>query len=218
MGCARRWARQCPEWGYPRIVAPFQIRVFGDPVLRQPTQDVTEIDENLVKLADDMLVTMYEAPGVGLAAPQVGIQKRLFVYDIGTGPHAVVNPRLSAHEGEWTYEEGCLSVPELSWSIVRYECVHLDGWDLDGNELSIDADELLARMFQHECDHLDGMLLLERLDKRQRKGAMKTLRRRALGLPDNDGSDHADLENQAGSDGDVVSGDAAVDDTAPATR
>jgi len=165
-------------------VAPFEIRVFGDPVLRQPTQDVAEIDEKLVKLADDMLATMYAAPGIGLAAPQVGIQKRLFVYDIGEGPHAVVNPRLSGMEGEWTYEEGCLSVPELSWPIVRYERVHLDGYDLSGDELSIDADELLARMFQHECDHLDGMLLLERLDKRQRKGAMRALRQRALGLPE----------------------------------
>ena len=179
-------------------MAPFQIRVFGDPVLRQPAQEVTEIDEKLVKLAEDMLVTMYEAPGVGLAAPQVGVQKRLFVYDIndGRGPHAVVNPRLSGHEGEWTYEEGCLSVPELSWPIVRYERVHLAGWDLAGNELSIDADELLARMFQHECDHLDGMLLLDRLDKRQRKGAMRALRQRTLGLPEG----------------------APADDAAPATR
>jgi peptide deformylase len=167
-------------------VAPFQIRVFGDPVLRHPAADVTDIDDRLRRLADDMLVTMYEAPGVGLAAPQVGIQKRFFVYDIndGTGGHAVVNPHLSGHEGEWTYEEGCLSVPEMSWPIVRAEKVHLDGFDLDGNPISIDADELLARMFQHECDHLDGMLLLERLDKRQRKGAMKALRQRTLGLTD----------------------------------
>jgi len=165
-------------------VAPFKIRVFGDPVLRQPTHDVTAIDENLMKLAEDMLATMYEAPGIGLAAPQVGVQKRFFVYDIGEGPNAVVNPRLSGHDGEWTYEEGCLSVPELSWPIVRYERVHLDGFDLSGAALSIDADELLARMFQHECDHLDGMLLLERLDKRQRKGAMRTLRERALGIPE----------------------------------
>jgi peptide deformylase len=165
-------------------VAPFPIRVFGDPVLRQPAQEVTEIDESLRRLADDMLVTMREAPGVGLAAPQVGIQKRFFVYDIGAGPRAVVNPRLSRHEGEWTYEEGCLSVPELSWPIVRAERVHLDGWDLDGNPLSIDADDLLARLFQHECDHLDGILLLERLDNRQRKQAMRTLRQRTLGLPE----------------------------------
>ncbi len=163
-------------------MAPFDIRVFGDPVLRTPAQDVLEIDDGLRQLADDMLVTMYEAPGVGLAAPQVGIQKRFFVYDIGEGPHAVVNPRLSGHQGEWTYEEGCLSVPGLSWPIARANQVHLDGLDLDGREISIDASELLARVFQHECDHLDGVLLLERLDKRQRKQAMKALRERTLGL------------------------------------
>jgi len=194
-------------------VAPFKIRVFGDPVLRQPTQDVVEIDEKLVKLADDMLATMYAAPGIGLAAPQVGIQKRFFVYDIGGGPHAVVNPRLSGLEGEWTYEEGCLSVPELSWPIVRYERVHLDGYDLAGNELSIDADELLARMFQHECDHLDGMLLLERLDKRQRKGAMRALRQRALGLPEQElGTD--DRRPAGGDDG----APAGADQPASVTR
>ncbi len=193
-------------------MAPFKIRVFGDPVLRQPTHDVAEIDENLVKLAEDMLVTMYEAPGVGLAAPQVGIQKRFFVYDIGTGPHAVVNPRLSGHDGEWTYEEGCLSVPELSWPIVRYERVHLDGFDLSGAELSIDADELLARMFQHECDHLDGMLLLERLDKRQRKGAMRALRQRALGIPEE--ADVADVSVAGESNGHTP----APNETASVTR
>ncbi len=163
-------------------MAPFQIRVFGDPVLRTPAHDVVAIDDGLRQLAEDMLATMYEAPGVGLAAPQVGVQKRFFVYDIGEGPHAVVNPRLSRHRGEWTYEEGCLSVPGLSWPIVRAAEVHLDGLDLDGKEISVDADDLLARVFQHECDHLDGMLLLERLERRQRKQAMKTLRERTLGL------------------------------------
>jgi peptide deformylase len=173
------------QWpGTLAFVAPFEIRVFGDPVLRKPAAEVVEVDDSLRRLADDMLVTMYEAPGVGLAAPQVGIQKRFFVYDIGTGPNAVVNPRLSGHDGEWIYEEGCLSVPGLSWPIVRAERVHLDGWDLEGNKLSVDADELLARMFQHECDHLDGILLLERLDKRQRKQAMRALRQRTLGLPE----------------------------------
>ncbi|MDQ6799186.1 MAG: peptide deformylase [Actinomycetota bacterium] len=190
-------------------MAPFKIRVFGDPVLRQPTHEVTEIDENLVRLAEDMLVTMYEAPGVGLAAPQVGIQKRFFVYDIGEGPNAVVNPRLSDHDGEWTYEEGCLSVPELSWPIVRYERVHLDGLDLSGAKLSIDADELLARMFQHECDHLDGMLLLERLDKRQRKGAMRALRQRALGIPE---------ETDVSVDSGATSHAQAPDETASVTQ
>jgi peptide deformylase len=163
-------------------MAPYDIRVFGDPVLRTPAAEVTDIDADLVRLADDMVQTMYEAPGVGLAAPQIGVQKRLFVYDIGDGPSAVVNPRIIERAGEWTYEEGCLSVPGLSWPIVRAAQVHLSGWDLDGNELSIEADELLARVFQHETDHLDGILLLERLDKPQRKQAMRALRNRTLSL------------------------------------
>jgi peptide deformylase len=127
-----------------------------------------------------MFETMYLAPGVGLAAPQVGVQRRLFVYDAGDGPGVVVNPRLSDHRGEWSYNEGCLSVPNLHWPIVRAKEVHLSGTDLSGNLLSIDADELLARVFQHEVDHLDGVLLIERLQPDQRKEAMKVLRARAL--------------------------------------
>jgi peptide deformylase len=163
-------------------MAPYDIRVFGDPVLRTAAEDVTEIDGDLVRLAEDMLDTMYEAPGVGLAAPQIGVQKRLFVYDIGDGPGTVVNPSIVERSGEWTYEEGCLSVPGLAWPIVRSASVRLAGWDLDGHELSIEAHELLARVFQHETDHLDGILLIERLDKSQRKQALRTLRNRSLGL------------------------------------
>ncbi len=163
-------------------MAPYEIRVFGDPVLVTPAREVTQIDGDLKRLADDMLVTMYEAPGVGLAAPQIGVQKRIFVYDIGEGPHTVVNPRITERDGGWEYEEGCLSVPGLSWPIVRPDRVHLTGWDLDGRELSIEADELLARVFQHETDHLDGILLLSHLEKGQRRQALRTLRNRALGL------------------------------------
>jgi len=164
-------------------VAAFPIRKFGDPVLKQPATDVTEIDESLVRLVEGMIQTMYEAPGVGLAAPQVGVQKRLFVYDVGEGPMVVINPVLSDLRGEWTYHEGCLSVPELWWDIHRAKEVHLAGMDLAGNELDIDADELLARVFQHEVDHLDGILLLERVTPDERKEAMRALRQRALGLP-----------------------------------
>jgi peptide deformylase len=161
-------------------VAPHDIRIFGDPVLKLPATEVTEIDGTLAALAKDMLATMYEAPGIGLAAPQVGVQKRMFVYDINdeTGPHIVINPVLHDPDGEWTYEEGCLSVPGLYWPIERAKTVRLTGLDLDGNDLDIEADELLARMFQHECDHLDGVLLLGRLTKDQRKQAMRELRRR----------------------------------------
>jgi peptide deformylase len=163
-------------------MAPYGIRIVGDPVLRQPAAPVTEIDARLARLADDMIATMYEAPGIGLAAPQVGVQKRMFVYDLqdGDGARVLVNPVISEASGEWVFEEGCLSVPGLSWEIVRPKEVHLTGYDLDGNEVSFEADELLARLFQHEVDHLDGILLLERLDDDQRRQAKRALRDQAL--------------------------------------
>lgn len=169
-------------------MSTYPIRVYGDPVLRQRAREVDEIDGRLKVLADDMVDTMVAAPGVGLAAPQVGVQKRLFVYDPGddAGPRAVVNPTIVESGGEWTFEEGCLSVPGLSWPIVRPRDVHLVGWDLDGNEVSIEATEFEARVLQHEVDHLDGVLLVERLDDDQRKEALRILRARALDLSGND--------------------------------
>ncbi len=160
----------------------YAIRLFGDPVLKQRAAEVTSVDGSLLRLVDDMVVTMYEAPGVGLAAPQVGVQKRLFVYDLhdGLGARTILNPEISDERGEWEYEEGCLSVPGLYFPIVRPKEVHLTGYDLDGNEVSIEADEFEARVFQHELDHLDGKLLLEHLDADQRKAAMKALRNRDL--------------------------------------
>ncbi len=158
------------------------IRLHGDPVLKQRTAEIAHIDEALVRLAEDMVETMYAAPGVGLAANQVGVEKRMFVYDVGDGPHVVINPVLSGHDGEWTYDEGCLSVPGLFWPIVRPQRVRLTGFDLEGNEFSVEGDELLARVFLHEVDHLDGKLLLERLDAEQRREAMRALRSRALDL------------------------------------
>ena len=159
------------------------IRTFGDPVLKQPASEVGDIDASLVRLVEDMIRTMYEANGVGLAAPQVGVQKRLFVYDTGEGPRAVINPVLDDFRDEWIYHEGCLSVPQLWWEIPRAKEVHLRGTDLDGSDLDIEADELLARVFQHEVDHLDGILLLARVTPEERKDAMRVLRQRALGLP-----------------------------------
>ena len=161
-------------------MAIFPIRVFGDPVLRQRAVEIKEIDAKIVRLSEEMIETMYAAPGVGLAAPQVGIERRIFVYDVGEGPRTVINPEIVESRGEWEYEEGCLSVPDLHWLIVRPKEVHLVGHDLQGNELSIEADELLGRVFQHELDHLDGILLLERLERDQRKQAMRVLRARAF--------------------------------------
>ena len=161
-------------------MAGYQIRMFPDPVLRQRAKEVENIDGALRKLAEDMVETMYEAPGVGLAAPQVGVERRMFVYDIGDGPSTVINPAIVESSGEWSYHEGCLSIPGLYFDLVRPKEVLLRGIDLDGEELEIEADELLARCFQHEMDHLDGILVLERLEPEQRKEAMRELRQRAL--------------------------------------
>ena len=161
---------------------PYEIRVFGDPVLKQRAAEVTELDGRLARLVDDMTATMYAAPGVGLAAPQVGVQQRLFVYDLhdGLGARTLVNPVLVESSGEWSFDEGCLSVPGLSFEIVRPRSIHLRGYDIDGNEVEIEADEYDARVFQHELDHLDGILLVERLDADTRKQALRTLRNRML--------------------------------------
>ena len=106
-------------------------------MLKQRATEVADIDGTLVRLADDMVQTMYDAPGIGLAAPQVGVQKRLFVYDLqdGEGARTVINPVITESDGEWVYEEGCLSVPGLAWEIIRPKTVLLTGYDLDGNEV-----------------------------------------------------------------------------------
>ncbi len=164
-------------------MAPHEIRLIGDPVLKQEAADVTDIDGRLVRLVDDMIDTMYAAPGIGLAAPQIGVQKRLFVWDLNddSGAHAMVNPRIVESDGEWEYEEACLSVPGLSFSIVRPNHVHVVGRDLDGNEISHEASELEGRMFQHELDHLDGVLLVDRLDGDQAREARRAVRELVLG-------------------------------------
>ncbi|MFQ5556762.1 MAG: peptide deformylase [Acidimicrobiales bacterium] len=164
-------------------MATHQIRVIGDPVLRQRAKDVTDIDGAIVRLVHEMVQTMHEAPGIGLAAPQIGVQKRLFVWDLGDGPNALVNAEIVESDGEWTFEEGCLSVPGLAWEIVRPRTVLVVGRDLDGNEVQYEADEFEARMFQHELDHLDGILLIERLDPDTRKAALRTLAERGIGSP-----------------------------------
>jgi peptide deformylase len=156
-----------------------EIRIYGDPVLKTRTPDVTEIDGKIVRLAEEMVQVMYEAPGLGLAAPQVGVQKRFFVYDLGdeTGPHTIVNPTILESRGEWVYDEGCLSIPKLYVEIARPKELLVTGYDLDGNELTIEADELLGRLIQHELDHLDGILMFDRMTPEQRKQAMTEWRR-----------------------------------------
>lgn len=164
------------------LMAVFPIRVFGDAVLNTAAAPVDSFDDDLARLIDDLLETMYAAPGVGLAAPQIGIGKRLFVYDVGDGPGHMVNPELVETSGEWEFDEGCLSVPERFWPIVRPAYARLQGVDADGRPLELEGEELMGRMLQHEFDHLGGSLLLERLGKRERRSALRDLRDAALGI------------------------------------
>ena len=156
-----------------------EIRIYGDPVLKAKTPEVTDIDGKLVRLANEMVQVMYDAPGLGLAAPQVGVQKRFFVYDLNddTGPHTIVNPTIVESRGEWVYDEGCLSIPKLYVEIMRPKELLVGGYDLEGNELRLEADELLGRVIQHELDHLDGVLMFERMTAEQRKQAMAEWRK-----------------------------------------
>lgn len=162
-------------------------------MLRRPTALVSKIDGAFAKVVDAMCETMYEAPGVGLAAPQVGIQQRFFVFDIGDGPAVLVNPVVISGEGEWVFEEGCLSLPGLSFEIVRSKLVTVQALDIDGNEVVIEGDEMLARVMLHEIDHLDGVLMLDRLEPAERKVAMKMLREQAFASSGSSASrqDHA---------------------------
>jgi peptide deformylase len=164
------------------VSAPHAIRIVGDPVLRQRADEVTDIDARLVRLVDDMFTTMYDAPGVGLAAPQVGVQKRFFIYDLdhGDGQQVLINPVVEESDGEWEFTEGCLSIPGLHFDIVRPRRIHVTGVDLEGREVSLEADDYLARVIQHELDHLDGVLMLERLDEDQRKAARRAVRQLQL--------------------------------------
>ena len=164
-------------------MAVYPIRTFPDPVLRMEAATVTEFDTDLARLVEDMLETMYEAPGVGLAAPQIGVSKRVFVADIGDGPFAMVNPEIVATSGRWKFEEGCLSVPGRYWQISRAGFVRARGYDVDAEPVEYEGEELMGRVLQHEIDHLAGVLLLEHLPRRTKRQALAELREEALGVP-----------------------------------
>ena len=135
-----------------------QIRTVGDPVLTKTCKEIKEITPKILELADDMLETMYEANGVGLAAPQVGILKRMVVIDIGDGPIVLINPEILETSGEQTGDEGCLSVPGMAGQVTRPNYVKVKAMDEDMNEVIYEGTELLARAFCHEIDHLDGKM------------------------------------------------------------
>lgn len=153
------------------------IRTLGDPILRETATRIETFDDALRRLADDMLETMYAAPGVGLASNQVGLRKACFVYDDREGHSGfVANPEVSDLEDEETIEEGCLSIPGPYHPTARALRVRLRGADLDGAPLDLWAEGLLARIVQHETDHLHGMLYIDRLDDEGRRDVMRQLR------------------------------------------
>jgi peptide deformylase len=157
---------------------------YGHPVLHAPSSPVPTIDGAIATLVDDMIATMYAAPGIGLAAPQIGVPLRVIVIDLSVGEDKgqvikLVNPEFVERDGEQRHEEGCLSVPGYGGSPVRPARVAVKGLDLDGNERVYEATELLARAFCHEIDHLDGLLFVDRLSPLKRDLLKRKLRKRA---------------------------------------
>lgn len=143
-------------------MAVLQLRYLGDPVLREKAEPVAEVTDEIVRLLKDMEETMYAADGVGLAAPQVGVSRRLIVVDVGEGPIHLVNPVLEEAEGTEVGQEGCLSIPGVYGNVERYARVAVCGLGLDGKPLRVEGKGLLARALQHEIDHLDGVLFIDK--------------------------------------------------------
>ncbi len=149
-----------------------EIRLLGDPALREPAEPVSGVDEEVRELVRDLMDTMYEADGVGLAAPQIGVPLRVFVYDVRepeAPSGALINPEIVEREGAVKGEEGCLSIPGLTEIVERSARVVVRGLDAEGREVEIEAEGLLARCLQHEKDHLDGVLFLDRVSPLKRQ-------------------------------------------------
>ncbi len=157
------------------------IRLFGDPVLREKCAPITELDTEIRRLIDDLHETMYHADGVGLAAPQVGVPLRVFVYDVrdpDVSPGVLVNPEIIEAEGSVRDDEGCLSLPGLSEIVERNESILVRGLGDDGEPVEFRAEGILSRCIQHESDHLDGVLFLDRVSPLKRKMLLRKWQKR----------------------------------------
>jgi peptide deformylase len=156
-----------------------EIRVIGDPVLREHAQEVATFDRSLRKLAKRMIRIMHDAPGVGLAAPQIGVLQRLLVYDVDDDPQALVNPVLDEFSDETEEsDEGCLSVPGVTMPVERPVSLRVRGFDASGEPVEYRAEGLRARVIQHEYDHLEGVLIVDRTTRSARAAALRELRDR----------------------------------------
>ena len=152
------------------------IRLFGDPILRKPAIEVVEFDAELRQLVTDLTDTMLDAPGAGLAAPQIGVGLRVFTWYVDGEVGHLVNPVLDLSDEKQDGPEGCLSLPELTYDCLRALSVVARGFNMHGDPVTIEGSELLARAIQHETDHLDGILFIDRLDDAARKAAMREIR------------------------------------------
>jgi peptide deformylase len=160
----------------------YPIVKYPEPVLQKKAEPVTEFNADLKKLADDMFESMYAAEGIGLAAPQIGISKRMYVVDLSVGKNpeerlVLINPEIIEKEGKQTEEEGCLSLPEIRDKVNRHFRVRMRAQDVDGKWFEIDGEELLSRAFQHELDHLDGILFIDRLSRLKKDLILRRIRK-----------------------------------------
>ncbi len=152
------------------------IRLFGDPVLRTPAEPVRDFDAELRRLVKDLTETMLDAPGTGLAAPQIGVGLRVFTYHVEDDLGHLINPSLDLSDEQETGDEGCLSIPGLAFPTTRALRAVAKGFNMHGEPITLEGTALLARCAQHETDHLDGVLFIDKLDPEQRKLAMKAIR------------------------------------------
>lgn len=182
MGSKRRENMSEAEKERRSRVARSEIRVVGDPVLRERTPDVTAFDGTLRRLAFHMIDVMHDAPGMGLAANQIGVSQRVLVYQIEEDdPRILVNPHILAFSEETeVHDEGCLSVPEVTVPVERSTGIEVEAADLHGNVTLFRAADLEARVIQHEVDHLDGKLMLDRTSRKERAAALREMRERML--------------------------------------
>jgi peptide deformylase len=164
-------------------VAVLDIRVLGDPILRDRTEPLPHVTEDLRSLVADMFETMYAAEGIGLAAPQVGRKERVFVMDVDENPLTMINPEIIEREGTERAEEGCLSIPEIFGDVDRATRIVVRATDLDGNQLEVELTELAARCVQHELDHLDGKLFIDYMSLIKRKFTARKWEKEATNYP-----------------------------------
>jgi len=151
-------------------MAVLAVKTYGEKVLREISKPIEKITPEIVNLVKDMTETMYTASGVGLAAPQVGVAKRIIIIDDEEkGAIALINPEIIEKEGEMISEEGCLSLPELYAQVKRFAKIKVESLDLNGEKIAIEAKDLLARVIQHEIDHLNGILFIDKIGKTKRK-------------------------------------------------